>query len=535
VVCGRATACASAAPAGTWSAADSLRALRVHALQRLVLRSAATPLRAVWVLGYRAVARAAGWLLARDVPGASVYLRAGAAGGELLPGMSDIDLAVVVPDGGERVRRRWSAALARMPWLDRLVDWPLILREQDLGAVAGGCALTFGLEDGRAAYFGDDASVDVIRTLEHPGLSAPTAGWRLLRGAERRPAPPPRDAQHERLAAWSEVLLWWRWAFVFCDQPRTPRAADVCVKLISEPARAWLWLAHRERAAGRADALARLAERLPEEEPAARLALELQRRMPTAPPAPFAEVLPALVRMTRRIDALIEAELAGGPVDEVSLAGAPPPGCGPLPLVDWPAVAAPAAFAETFTIAPGDPGDPAALAESVRAHELGVQRALRSDGLLVVPARPLPRSRMRAVKSRTTDPVSFALAAGAGVARFSRVAGWSVGDLAARAVAEHRAWLRTRLVPPAPWSSPPPPSHELGMLLSAGRAGLLAASIDTGAPELIAGADELGRRLGPAGEEGVAAHAAAVQGAAAPPPGVAAALEARVAALAAYS
>ena len=487
------------------------------------------------MLGYRVVARVAAWLLARDAPEASVYVRAGAAGGELLPGMSDIDLAVVAAGGGERVRRRWDAALARVPLLDRLVDWPLILDERDLGAISGSCALTFGLEDGRAAYFGERASVDVIRRLEHPGLGDPMAGWRLLRGAERRPAAPAQDPHRDALAAWSEVVLWWRWAFVFCDQPRTPRAADVCVKLISEPARAWLWLAHRERAGSRADALRLLAERLPEEAPAAELALDLQRRLPTAPTAPFEAVLPALMRMSRRVDALIESRLAGAAADEVAIAGAPLPGSGTLPLADWPAVAAPAAFAETFSIRPGDPGDPAALTEAIRAAERGTLHALRSGELLVVPARPLPRSRMRAVKSRTTDPVSFALADGAAVARFPRVAGWSAGDLAARAVAEHRAWLRTRVMPPVPWSPPPPPSHGLGMLLSAARAALLAESVEAGSPELIVDPAALGRLLGPAGEDAVAAHAAAVRDAALPPPRVVAELDAIVAKLPAYA
>ena len=73
--------------------------------QRLVLRSAATPLRHVWAIAYAVLARVAGALLTRGVPGASVYLRAGAAGNELRPGMSDIDLALdVVPGAVERLR-----------------------------------------------------------------------------------------------------------------------------------------------------------------------------------------------------------------------------------------------------------------------------------------------------------------------------------------------------------------------------------------------------------------------------------------------
>jgi len=439
--------------------------------------------------------------------------------------MSDIDLAIVSPAGSERVRRRWNAVHSRVPAIDRLLDRPLIFDEDELAAVASGCALTFGLGRGEAAYFGAQPNVDWTRTLEHPGTAGQTAGWRLLRGVERRPAPLPRDAQDERMVAWLQVLLWWRWAFLFCDQPRTPRSADVCVKLIAEPARAWLWLAHRERVDGREDALRRLARRLPEEEPAVRLALDLHRRMTSAPEAPFAEILPALVRLTHRVDDLIAGELASVPVDEVRLVGTP--GSAVLPLADWPAIVAPQAFAETFTVGPGSPGDPAALTRALHAHGEGRYVALRDGDLLALPARPIPRSRLRAVKSRTTDPVSFALLDGAPAARFPRVRGWSAADMAERALNEHRAWLRTRRVPARPWMPPPPASQPLALLLTAARAALFAESLAAAEPELIVEPVGLGRRLGVAGEEAVGAYLSGE----APAPAALAALERRVAAL----
>jgi hypothetical protein len=447
--------------------------------------------------------------------------------------MSDIDLAIVSPAGSERVRQRWNAVQSRLPSIDRLLDRPLIFDEDELAAVASGCALTFGLGRGEAAYFGEQPNVDWTRTLEHPGTAGQTAGWRLLRGVERRPATLPRDEQDERMAAWLEVLLWWRWAFLFCDQPRTPRSADVCVKLIAEPARAWLWLAHRERADGREDALRRLARRLPEEEPAVRLALDLRRRMTAAPEAPFADILPALVRLTQRVDDLIAGELAGAPADDVRLLRgeirAMTSGSDPdvMPLADWPAVVAPHAFAETFTVGPGSPGDPAALTRALHAHGEGCYVALRDGDLLALPARPIPRSRLRAVKSRTTDPVSFALLDGAPAARFPRVRGWSAADLAERALNEHRAWLRTRRVPARPWMPPPPASQPLALLLTAARAALFAQSVARGEPELIVEPAELGRRLGAAGEAAVGAYLSGE----APPPAIVAALERQVAAL----
>lgn len=506
------------------------------AIQRLVLRSAATPLRRLWPPLYQVATRLGAALLARGVRGGAVYVRGGAAGGELLPGMSDVDLALVVPAGAERARRRWEALRARVPGLDRVLDWPLIFDRDDLTGLAGSCALTYGLGDGcdRAAYFGERPTLDWIRILERPRLQGPTADWRLLRGPDLRPVGVHRDAQAERLAAWLEVHYWWRWAFLFCDQPRTPRTADLCVKLVAEPASAWLWLAHREVATGRADALARMARRLPEETAVADLALGLQRRLPWAPPAPLEQVLPALVRFTRRIDECIQGEIAGAGVTAVRLAGAAPE-AGRLPLGDWPALAAPAAFAESFEPTPGDPGDPAALAAAVRAHRPGRYRALRTGDLLVLPAAPLPRTRMRAVKSRASDPVSFALVGGEAVARFPRVRGWSAEDVARRAVAEHRAWLRTRRAPPVPWIAPPPPNHPLGMLLSAGRAALFARSVGDGEPELVLGPAEIGRRLGRAGEAAVEAHAASAASGEPPPAAVVGALEAVLLTLPAYA
>ena len=109
------------------------------------------------------------------------------------------------------------------------------------------------------------------------------------------------------------------------------------------------------------------------------------------------------------------------------------------------------------------------------------------------------------MKSRTTDPVSFALLDGAPAARFPRVRGWSAADLAERALSEHRAWLRTRRVPARPWMPPPPASQPLALLLTAARAALFAQSVARGEPELIVEPAELGRRLGAAGEAAVGA------------------------------
>jgi hypothetical protein len=111
---------------------------------------------------------------------------------------------------------------------------------------------------------------------------------------------------------------------------------------------------------------------------------------------------------------------------------------------------------------------------------------------------PAPRSRteLRAVKSPVTDPVSFALADGAAVARFPDVHGWSARDTAQRAVAEHAAWLRAA---PAPVPGTEPGEFAgsvLARLLTAARAGLFLESIENRAPELPVTVTETARRVG---------------------------------------
>ena len=73
------------------------------------------------------------------------------------------------------------------------------------------------------------------------------------------------------------------------------------------------------------------------------------------------------------------------------------------------------------------------------------------------------------------------------------------------------------------------------MLLSAGRAALLCESVRAGEPELIVEPAELGRRLGPAGEAAVGAHAQSAASGEPPPVAVVAGIEARLAQFSDYS
>ncbi|MDQ6914883.1 MAG: hypothetical protein M3155_03630 [Actinomycetota bacterium] len=491
----------------------------VVAVHRLLLRTSGTPLARVWALGYRALARAWGAYLTRGERDPSTYVRASFSGVDPVPGLSDIDLAVVLaPDPAgrgwarERTSGRWERLRLALPATDLMLDYPRVYEEADLEDLAGATALTYGLGAGRAGYFGEHAAPHAIRLLERPGLYGSTADWRLLSGPDRRPPEPPRDPQTRRIAAWLELVYWWQWTFPVCIDPTGPRTAHLCVKLVAEPARIWLWLAHGERTASRADALCRALRRLPEEEDALRLAIELQRSLPEFPAPPLQDAVAALVRLSTRIAALIAAELREEGVTEVRLvAGDPSDLILPhgrwqpreslaggrdtrlLPLCDWRALAVPRLVDESFALLPDDPHDPGVLGAAA-GEGPGPYPALRADRLLILPAAERSRTGLRAVQCAATDPVSFALIAGAEVARFPVVCGWSAEDTASRAVAEHAAFLRGSL-----------PREEAGMLdggglalarlFSAARAASFLGSVEDGDPELTLTTTATARRL----------------------------------------
>lgn len=479
-------------------------ARRLHAL---ALRSE-RPLQGLWRGVYDRATRAYAAYLTRGVPGAAVYVRGSHGSGDPVYALSDIDLAVVVPDGARApVRRRWRRA--RRAIGDLLFDWPLVIQRGELDEVAGSTAFTYGLDDDdddddgggggeRALYAGPAADDDLVRLAERPELFAGTAGWRLVRGPERRPAERPRAPGERSAAAWLLLQNWWRLLFQVCLDASGPRTAHLCLKLYAEPARIWLWLARGECVELREDALRRGLEALPDEEAALRSALALLRELPESPPPPLDAVVPYLVRMSSRIAALLGGEAARAGDTPVALSWKGPeelalpfggwePGESPLgegaapgllPLVDWRALVVPFAPDQAFAPVDGDPREVAVLAAAAQAAPRGgAYPALRAEDLLVLPTVVWTRSSLRAVQCAAIDPVSFALADGRDVARFPEVPGLSAHDRARRAVSEHRAWL-TR----GRWDRHS--GYELGRLLTAARAGLFLESVETGEPEL---------------------------------------------------
>jgi hypothetical protein len=481
-----------------------------------MLRTSRTPLRWVWALAYRAVGALGAAYMARGNRGAAAYLRASFAGDDFLPGLSDVDVTLVLPDGGrEPARDRWTRLRDRFPATTLVLDYPRVYGKEELRGLVGTSAYTYGLDarnGAGAGYFGEVVGPDSVRLLERPGLYSTTTEWSRLWGPDWRPAEPRRDRQAERIAAWLELVSWWHWAFPVCVEPGGPRTAHLCVKLVAEPARIWLWLAEGERIERRADVLERALRRLPEEETALRQARDLLRRLPRHPEPPLEDAIRALVRLSARIAALIAAELEAEGATEVRLAGGAdadrlpewslegplelsplPPGARRQALADWRSLVFARTPDESLDLHPGDPGDPATLG-ALAGRDEGPYPALARDGLLVLPAVRRWRTRLRAVKSAATDPVSFALMEGSEVARFPRVAGWSAHDVARRALAEHGSWLcdATAEDLEARFGGSGP---ALAMLLSAARAGLFLESLGDGVPELALTGTETARRL----------------------------------------
>jgi hypothetical protein len=470
-------------------------------LRRAIARTGRGPLEPFWALAYELSARVAAAYVTRGHAGAAAYATSSLATGEILAGVSDLDLAVVVP-AGERpgaARARVESRRARL-WrvlgpLGRHV-WIAPYEDAELAAAQSPC-LTLAPGSERTLYFGPSPLVDELELTTRPGMPGRLHTWRRLSGPERRPPLRTRSRDEDRVAAWLELQSWWRWAFEACLAPGTPGRAALCVKLVAEPCRILLWLVHGEEARSRRRALERALEQLPEESAAIERALALQRALPRSPVAPLAETLPVFVRLTARIARLLQAETDTAGATEVVLqwGGAEELALGPdtrpalhallgsepdlLPLVDWRSLVNPTLPDECFAIAPGDPADHAVLARAARASTSVAYAALRRDELLVLPTRDVYwLGQNRTVHFPASDPVSFALAAGEPVARFPDVGGWSIEDVSARAVVEHRGWLEVQLHEPG-WDV-----QKLGRLLAAARAALLAESVAAGGPAL---------------------------------------------------
>jgi hypothetical protein len=531
----------------------------------VALRTERGRLRPAWSLAYALALRGYASYLTLRAGDLSVYVAGSTGSGQPAFGLSDIDLAIVLTcDDGARSRilRRWERLERAVPVLPgRFLDRPLVIDADVLLEAASASALTLGLEesrtrrDGGALYLGPAPNRDRISFLQKPGMYGPGADWRLLRGPDLRPPRSATDAQAARVAAWLELQFYWRWLLQECVHPDPMRVADLCVKLVAEPIRILLWLIHGERRSGRPDVLERGTEVIPEEEPAIRAALELQRRLPLSSPTLLDDFLPALVRLSALVGSRLAHEMAAQGSTRVPLAWEEEAELiisprarsrlerlsGSLwdgrliPLADWRALACPEAPDETLAPLTQAPAEPSRLAQAAEVGNSGAYPGLLADGLLVLASHRYPRSSLRAVQCPVTDPVSFALLAGKSAASFPDVRGWSARDWARRAATEHRAWLES-VRGSAGW-----PDEALSRLFTAARAGLFLESVLEGAPELpltvAATAERLERvpRAGSVAQDAAASHREHVTQGATPPSATVEAMAQLVLGLPAYS
>lgn len=481
---------------------------------RAMLRTANTPLSAVWTVAYWSVIRAAVSCVRRQYREASIYLKGSFASREEVHGISDVDLVVVLPRDGSRqgsaqlsAREWWKKVGHRFPLFRLVIQHCWFYEEDDLRESLSAPCLTYGLAsnhnsiaDDRAAFLGPHPLHDNMGLQTHPSLYGARDEWRKLAGTDRLSRACPHDPQSRRLAAWLDLQYWWRHAFQACADPTRDHVPLLCVKLLAEPVRLLLWVEHGERVATREDALRRGLSELPDEREVLQLGLDLLKALPRSPDAPLPEVIAALLRQTERLALHMSAAAdAAGSVD-VKLTGG---NSGELlPLADWRARAVPSMPDEAMMLIQAKAVDPPFLAAIAQADGGDAIPAFHYNSMLFMPTTNSERGMLRAVQCQPTDPVSIALADGQTIARFPELAGWSAAHCARRAVAEHRAWLASDnwVNPSHGWvSMQSAPNKEsirtLGLLFTAARAALFLESIVEGDPELAVSVAGVAERL----------------------------------------
>ena len=489
---------------------------------RLMLRSANTPLSAVWALAYWSVIRAAVAWVRRQYRDASIYVKGSFASREEVYGISDVDLVVVLP--ADRTRRgaaqlsaseNWKKLCRRFPLVGYVIQHCWFYEEDDLGESLSAPCLTFGLAsrqdgegDDRAAFLGTQPLHDHMGLQSRPSLYGARTEWRSVGGPDRLPRIGSPDMQSRRVAAWLDLQYWWRYAYHACADPTRDHVPLLCVKLLAEPVRLWLWLERNEQVATREAALQRGLSELPDERESLQLGLNLLSTLHRSPEPPVPEVIAALLRHTERLTqhmrtaadtaGYVDVKLVGDELvvtadvrDRMRTLTARNESLELLPLADWRARAVPAMPDEALVLFRPNAVDAAFLGATARADFGPVIPACRYSSMLLLPTTDFERGMLRAVQCQPSDPVSMALADGHTVARFPELAGWSALHCARRAVAEHRAWLAANgwVYPTHGWvgvqSAPSRAKLQtLGLLFTAARAALFLESIVDGDPEL---------------------------------------------------
>ena len=419
------------------------------------------------------------WLAAGT--GTTVWLRGSFGRGDAVPGLSDIDLvAATGPDdlGRALTHLRRKRLTESAVGLGRLVTVDLY-EEGQIEPAAEVDELRYGLDgsgDPRvlATRLRSRAPADELGLRRRPPLPVPWSGWERIAGPARLRPVAGLEGPDRLTAGWLELQYWWRHATRAAASPPGDLRSYMAAKLTAESARVRLWVAGEWWPATRAEALQRLAGLGARERELAGEALAIEAELPAAGPRPLEPGLRALLLASHDLAERLAA--ASGPGTEVELAGLdlPPaaPGGGDRPLADWSARAVPELPDEAFSLHPGHPADPVALAGAAG----GGLRAVRDGDVLVQGGSAV--GSLRGVQCPMTDPVSFAVLDSRGSAPFPGLPGWSARDCARRAVAEHRSWLAAQA------ERIYVNERALGLLLTAARAALFLRSLDSERPAL---------------------------------------------------
>jgi hypothetical protein len=426
---------------------------------------------------------------------AGIYARGGFGFGEPVVGLSDIDLVAVVGGGDDarawsRVVTRWRRLARMLPWLRRVVDVE-IYHEPELEQ-GRWTRFTYGL-DGRwpqSLWFPDSP-----RSWRRPKRGSlplalpdlwPVDSWRLISGPDLRPRINSTGPAQSHLLAWVHLQHWCALGLRVLAEPAAPWVTYACVKLVAEPAKILLWLEHAERHFGRREILQRAIEVLPEEEPTLAVALSVLDDLGSARTAPIETVWPCFVRLSARVAQRLTADLQSSGATAVRLEGVASTERANgkpelLPLGDWTALVHPASREESFEVGSGSAADVPAVLAAAGASTPARLVTLLHDAVILRPCR-VGRAGFRSIEFGASDPVSSALLRRGTIATFSNAAGWRASDIAARAVAEHGAWLqlprnpidtRTEVV-----------TAHLAGVFSAARAGLFLHSLQSDDPML---------------------------------------------------
>jgi hypothetical protein len=465
--------------------------------------------RIVWTAVHRAIAAAAIAYVRRGDPRLTVYRRGSFARGDVVPGLSDVDLVMVGERGPSAdpvatAERRWGRVTRALPGLGRRISIDLY-EASELRKLSAGSMLTFGLPPGSDGHvvgpplrFAAPPLRDPASLRSLPGLGQLGEDWTRVAGRERRPPAVQRDAQEVRLAAWLHLQRWWRPMFAATTKRSSAEAAHACFKAVAEVARILLAVRFDEHVMDRRTALDVLARRVPSDGPFLGRMAYLRDRLGRSS-VPLAEILGWLLvqsgDLVRRFGDEVgehgttDVQLVLGDPEDLILDAADVEALADLrwragagvttafPLADWRAVVLPAAPDHAAVHIAADPCDPAVLRRLTACAARGPYAVLRHGDLLILPAVAYERAVLRTVQFAGSDPVSFALLDGRDRAAFPEVRGWSIRDQARRAVAEHRGWLDVGQPGELPWA-------RLGRLWSSARAALLLQSLREGEPQL---------------------------------------------------